>query len=187
MLSRRNTRFRDNRRLTMTLPLVTIARLAINCRVQQGLLPSPPFLAPGDLSAPATDRFAIAISRRGITIVSPSTSPWIFQSPNELVISVSVPPATPRMIIRGYDNVHPDSLTRYRPEIQSAPFSVCSPSYALWKLIALALNSQVVASLSISLYYREVLLRLREKRFFGFIPLSTFASKIVLISCLQTL
>lgn len=75
LLSRRNTRFRDNRRLTMTLPLVTIARSLSTAACNKDSLLLPPFLAPGDLSAPATDCFAIAISRWGITIASPSTSP----------------------------------------------------------------------------------------------------------------
>jgi len=70
----------------------------------QGLLPSLPFLALDDLSAPATDRFAIAISRWWINNVS--TFLWIFQSPQWADnLGLSRPSHTPHMIIRGYDNI----------------------------------------------------------------------------------
>lgn len=105
LLSRRNTRFRDNRRLTMTLPLVTIAR----SRYQLPRATRTPSFSP------VPNRSAIYQRRRPTVFCDcdiplgdyhrPGASPWIFQNPNELIISVCPARHPLRMIIRGYDNV----------------------------------------------------------------------------------
>jgi len=101
VISAKHTRFRDNRRLTMTLPLVNTSRLST-----KGLLPASP-----DPGSPIYQRPSVSRLRYPPTGDYHHGEPYHrllleFFSPNELIISGLSPPslATPPMIIRGYDN-----------------------------------------------------------------------------------
>lgn len=81
------------------------------------------------------------------------------------------------MIIRGYDNdTYPESLTRCRPETQSAPFSVRLPSYALLKLITPALSTANLSRSSDLDMRATGKFYSKGRDFFCFISLSIFAS-----------